>query len=610
LSDKQEKAITGSITGRSWVASEAPNSDIIESMKSNWPCFDSTPSLSLLSIVASRGIVSSSKMEQFFYPKKENLHNPLLLNEMEKAAKRVLQAAENSEKVAVHGDFDVDGLTGTALIAQMLRSLKVNGNSVDLQAPFVPDRHLDGFGVADRMIEKWASDSVNLLITIDTGSSATAEVNKASKLGMDVVILDHHLFESKPEGAHALVNPRTDGDKYPNSELCGVAVGFKLVQALRLLDQECLPSGFENEVIDLAALGLVSDQMSLTGENRAIVQWGMKKIRSVSRIRPGIKSLFDIANLELGTASTTDIAYQIAPRLNACGRIGDVQVALDLLSEKLDNSTELARIANQENIKRRAKDLSMREDAERLASVFIDRGDIGLVLGSEDWHRGVVGIGASRMVELFNVPSILFSFEKGEARGSARSIPGIDVKSVLDNCSEHLVRYGGHAMAAGLTLKCKNLDSFRESFLTALGNASGECVVKQCYDLELPFLDMSAENIASLLKETELVEPYGEGNRRPIFRCNQLRMKRPPVPMGKTGEHLKFSFAGIGREFISFGSGRTWAEEVQKLGGSSEAVAQSWDVLFQLVPNKWRPRNSANVDPVQIQLMDIMLSKS
>ncbi len=607
--NKEKNFNTGLITGRTWIASHAPDSDTIESMRTSWPCPDATPSPNMLSIVANRGITSSGEMEQYFYPKKENLYDPLLLTDMEKAALRVLQAAENSEKVAVHGDFDVDGLTGTALIAQTLRALKVNNNSVELVAPFVPDRHIDGYGVAIRMIEQWGKESVNLLITIDTGSSALAEVNRAAELGMDVVILDHHLFDAQPEGAHALVNPRTVGDKYPNSELCGVAVGFKLVQALRKLNKECLPPGFENEVIDLAALGLISDQMSLQGENRAIVQWGMKKIRSVSRVRPGVKALFDVSNLELGIASTTDVAYQIAPRLNACGRIGDVQVALDLLKEDLPNAPELAKTANQENVKRRAKDMSLREDAEQMAIEFVDRGDIGLVLGSEDWHRGIVGIGASRMVELYNVPSILFSFEKGEARGSARSIPGVDVKSVLDNCSEHLVRYGGHAMAAGLTLKCKDLDSFRAAFLEALANASGDCVVNQYYDLELMYSDMAAESISGLLMETELMEPYGEGNRRPVFRCNELKLKRAPVLMGKTGEHLKFSFTGIGREFVSFGSGRTWRDEVMKLGGNAEAINMSWDVLFQLVPNKWRPRNNANVDPVQIQLTDIMPSK-
>jgi len=610
VSNNKEKLLnTGLITGRTWIASLAPESNTIDSMRTSWPCPDAAPSPNMLSIVASRGITTNVEMEQYFYPKKENIHDPLLLNDMEKAALRVLQAAEKSEKVAVHGDFDVDGLTGTALIAQTLRALEVNGSSIELMEPFVPDRHIDGYGVAIRMIEQWGKDSVDLLITIDTGSSAQAEVNRAAELGMDVIILDHHLFDVQPEGVHALVNPRAIDDKYPNSELCGVAVGFKLVQALRKLNSESLPPGFENEVIDLAALGLVSDQMSLQGENRAIVQWGMEKIRSVSRVRPGVKALFDVSNLELGIASTTDVAYQIAPRLNACGRIGDVQVALDLLKEDLPNASELAKTANRENVKRRAIDMSLREDAEQMAVEFVDRGDIGLVLGSEDWHRGIVGIGASRMVELYNVPSILFSFEKGEARGSARSIPGVDVKSVLDNCSEHLVRYGGHAMAAGLTLKCKDLDSFRAAFLEALANASGECVVNQYYDLELMYQDMKAENISSLLLETELLEPYGEGNRRPVFRCNKLQMKRAPVLMGKTGEHLKFSFAGIGREFVSFGSGRTWREEVKKLGGNSKTFDMNWDVLFQLVPNKWRPRNNANVDPVQIQLTDIMPSK-
>ena len=320
--------------------------------------------------------------------------------------------------------------------------------------------------------------------------------------------------------------------------------------------------------------------------------------------------------------SATSIAYQVDPRLNACGRIGRVQTALDLLMTRdEDEARRLAREADETNERRKQTDLQVKEDAVAQARPFAEQGDCGLVLGSTDWHRGVIGISAARLVEIYNVPTILFAIEGQEARGSARSIPGVDVKAALDRCADLLVRYGGHPQAAGMSLHAADLDAFREAFLKALDVNPGGGGVPEPYDLELPLELMGADEIASLTREITLLEPFGEGNRAPVFRTNGLRLARPPAMLGRTGEHLRFAFAGPGRasgsgtpalsrEFISFGSGRAWAEmlRVEDLR-SRDLLDMRWDILYKLEPNTWRPRNRAAVDPVQHHLVDIKPSE-
>jgi single-stranded-DNA-specific exonuclease len=315
------------------------------------------------------------------------------------------------------------------------------------------------------------------------------------------------------------------------------------------------------------------------------------------------------------------VAYQLAPRLNACGRIGRVQAALDLLlTRDASLARDLAREADETNDRRKLEDQRVEEEALRLAAPFAARGDAGLVLASPTWHKGVIGISAARLVEAYDVPTVLCSVEGAEARGSARSVVGVDVKAALDHCSDLLVRYGGHAQAAGMTLRADNLERFRERFCAALRAlpGSGDATPRR-YDLNLPLGDMTADELAELCGELTLLEPYGEGNPKPVFQAAGLRLSRLPAVIGK-GKHLRFAFAGpaattrvgtpaLSREFISFGSAGAWTEMLRTLdGGAREALDGRWDALFQIKTNTWRPRSGAPVDPVQLQLVDIRRS--
>lgn len=578
----------------------------------------------LLALLAGRGLATAEEVDRFFYPRQDHGHDPLVLDEMEAAARRLLAAAAAGERVAIHGDFDVDGMTGTALLAELLRTVLVDGRRPALVQAFVPDRARDGYGVALRKIDDWAAADVTLLITVDTGAAAHEALDRARAAGMDVVVLDHHLFESRPRGATVLVNPRRPENRYPNPELCGVAVAYKLAEAVRALAPGALPDDFLTGVLDLTALGLIADQMPLVGENRMLVCKGLERMNAHDARRPGLHALLSVSGLDRGfPVSATDIAYQLAPRLNACGRVGRVEAALQLLLTRDPNEARtLAREADASNQKRKQMDQDMKEQAVAMARPFVERGDPGLVLGSDDWHKGVIGICASRLVEMFGVPAVLCAVEGGEARGSARSVPGLDVKAAMDRCAGLLLRHGGHAQAAGLTLASRNLDAFRDAFLEALRHADEGGPAVNEYDLELDLAGMTMGEVAEFSGGLQQLAPFGEGNRLPVLRCDGLRLARPPATMGRTGEHLRFAFAGperphpegtgaLARDFVCFGQGGAWSDHLRGLdGGLREAMEGRWDILFTVSPNTWRPRDGRAVDPVQQQLLDLKPSES
>jgi len=616
-------AATGLLTGRVWEGRTLPASAVVDALRRAMP-LPRSASDHLLALLGARGFDTVETLEPFFYPSLGHLHDPLILDEMEDAARRLLAAAAAGERVAMHGDFDVDGLTGTALLAELVEDIRVEGSGMRPEPPFVPDRSKDGYGVSARMIREWGAKGVTLLITVDTGAAAHDELALAASLGMEVVVLDHHLFGERPSGATVLVNPRRTENRYPNPELCGVAVAFKLAQAVSILKPEALPDAWPSKVLDLCALGLIADQMALVGENRTLVQCGLKRLGDRTTLRPGLAALLQVSGLDRGLpVSATDVAYQIAPRLNACGRVGRVMSALRLLlTDDPAEAAALADEAERSNGLRKQMDLQMKQDAADEARPFVDRGDPGLVLGSPDWHKGVIGISASRLVEMYNVPTILCAVEGGEARGSARSIPGVDVKAALDRCAGLLVRYGGHAQAAGVTLRIEDLDAFRQAFIEALGDTPAGGAVVERYDLLLPLAEMDAGGVARLCEEVQFMAPFGEGHRAPLFRCDGVRMKRLPSTMGRGGEHLRFAFTAPGdvrtggspalaREFVSFGSGRAWNEWVrEQREGPRAALDRSWDLLFQINPNTWRPRDGRAVDPVQQLLVDLKPSES
>lgn len=569
----------------------------------------------LLMLLGERGLTSRRDLESFFYPSLDHLSDPFLLVEMDKAVTRMLRAVRQQEQVAVHGDFDVDGITGCAVLHLLLTNLDLDGLKVRTQLPFIPDRTLDGYGVAARMVRQWAAEGVTLLITVDTGAAAISELMLARELGIDVIVLDHHIFEERP-CAVALVNPRRPDARYPNPDLCGVAVAFKFAEAIKQERPECLPDEFLDSVTDLVALGLVADQMSLTGENRVIVGKGLARLTDRQQIRVGLAALLRVSGLDRGFPITaSDLAYQVAPRLNACGRIGRVMAALELLlTDDPEQAELLAQEADRTNTRRKQADVALKEEAVEMARPYVERGDPGLVLHSHTWHKGVIGIGAARLVELYQLPTILIAEEGDEARGSARSVATVDVKAVLDCCAGYLLRYGGHSQAAGLTLRRRDIQAFRETFLKALRREPQSGPVPVSYDLDLPLADMAAPDVAKFVWELDKMEPFGAGNPKPVFRCGGLKLRQMPAVMGG-GAHLRFAFRSpqngvsgtpaLSREFVAFGAGEAWRRELAGLQDNGrEAMDLSWEVLFQIGRSNFRPRGGG-YDPVQQLLVDI-----
>ncbi len=612
-------ATVGVLSGRPWLAYFQVEDDVLGLTRRKVPLHFPV-SDQLIRILAGRGFTHTGDLDSFFFPSLDQLHDPFLLKEMDRAVQRLMLAVTRGEKVAVHGDFDVDGITGCALLCETFEAIQVSGAKLRLEPGFIPDRATDGYGVAERMVRQWAASGVTLLVTVDTGAAAVHEIKLAKELGMEVIVLDHHIFEERPP-AVALVNPRRDDATYPNDELCGVAVAFKFAQALKQDDPRCLPEGFLDTLLDLVALGLVADQMAIVGENRILVKKGLERFNDRSKIRVGLAALLSVAGLDRGfPVTTSDFAYQLAPRINACGRIGRVMSALELLLTRDEKvARDLAAEADRTNSRRKEQDILLKGEAFDMALPYVERGDCGLVLESRTWHKGIIGIGAARLVEQYQLPVILISVEGDEARGSARSVPHVDVKAVLDKCSEFLVRHGGHAQAAGMTLRARDIPAFRDAFLDVLRNEPYTGPVPEGYDLDLCLEDICAGDVARLVNELEHLEPFGSGNRKPIFRCNNLQLQRPPTHLSG-GAHLRFAFRGpavantdqtpaLCREFVSFGSGDSWRRMIksEKLS-PTDLLDRRWDILFQVGRSTFRPR-SGSYDPVQQLLVDIKPSE-
>ena len=483
--------------------------------------------ITIAKILISRGITTYNQAKEFFRPQISNLHNPLLLEGIPQAVERIIKAIETKERILIFGDYDVDGTASAAMLHLYLNQVGVQ-NLIH-----IPNRIQEGYGISTLGIDKGKAFGASLIIAIDCGITAIEQVEYARSLGMDVIICDHHEPGEKLPNAYAVLDPLIPNSKYPFKHHCGCGVGFKLLQAIeKKRGKEKIVDSF----IDFVTLATTADIVPLIGENRVLTKIGLNQINS--NPRPGIRALAEISGIELGKISTGQIVFVLAPRINAVGRMGDAQRAVQLLtSQDQETASQLAQILEEENRNRRKIDEDTFLKAQELVENYIDvESDPAIVLHHEEWHPGVIGIVASRLVEKYYRPTIMMTTVDGVAKGSARSIVGFDIYQALKLVEDKLLQFGGHKYAAGLAIELNRIDEFREAFNEAVNKLLPE-------EIRTPEIKIDAEISLGELKPRFLkilreFAPYGPSNMRPVFLARNVEAVSDPKIVGK--DHLRF----------------------------------------------------------------------
>ncbi len=495
-------------------------------------------------LLINRGLAEPDRASSFLKPDINHLHDPFLLKDMDRAVERIVSAIAKREKIAVYGDYDVDGTTSAAMLHLFFRELGVDA------ACHIPDRLTEGYGLNAGAIDRLCGEGVRLVITVDCGSSNRDEVRHASSLGVDVIVTDHHELPEDAPAAFALLNPRQKGCAFPFKGLAGVGVAFNLMMALRSrLRRLGWFRGTEPNLrryLDLVSVGTIADMVPLVDENRILVAHGLKEIERGGR--PGLKALAEAAGLRPGRVSSGAVAFQLAPRINAAGRLARASAAFNLLvSGDAGEARRLAEALNRENASRQRIESGILEEA--LSMMEGKTPDRGVVLFSEKWHPGVIGIVASRLVERLSRPVVMIAVDGGSGRGSARGIKSFDILEGLRSCSALLERYGGHRGAAGLTVARENIERFRDAFIDHLNAAltDEDLVPEVVCDAEVPLDGIDRP----FMMEMEGLAPFGSSNREPLLCVRDAAITGASIAGGK---HLRFTVAqnGCARGAIGF----------------------------------------------------------
>ncbi len=479
-------------------------------------------------VMLNRGLSTEEEMRQFLNPDLHRFHDPYLLKGMDQAVTRIRKAILQREKIAVYGDYDVDGITSVSLIYLVLRQLNAD------VIYFIPDRLKEGYGVNSDAIRHLNAQGISLIITVDCGITSVQEVNLAKQLGIDMIVTDHHQCPPQVPDAVAVINPKQPDCSYPFKELAGVGVAFKLVQAL--MGKERLPDLME-QYSSLVALGTVADIVPLKDENRIIVHYGIKYMKQCEN--PGIQALLKVAGFSEREVDAGTLGFQLAPRINATGRIGNADMGVSLfVSDSIEQASTIAGILDEYNTRRKEMEQAIFDEAQQMIRETPSMLSKNImILKNQNWHHGVIGIVASRLTEEYYKPCILFSEENGCCKGSARSVKGFNIYEALCAVSQSLERFGGHELAAGLTVCTEQFDRFREALeCYCAEQLSEEILVQQiALDAELHDKDMTPQ----LVEELKLLEPYGMGNAHPNFLVRKAKIMKNTA--FKEGKHLKLS---------------------------------------------------------------------
>ena len=533
----------------------------------------------LAKILANKNVIEEKGINVFLNPTRKDFYDPFLMPDMGKAIERILKALENKEKVIIFGDYDVDGITSTTVLKKFLLERGVNVSQ------YIPNRIYEGYGLNKDAIKKIADKGYTLMITVDCGISGIEEVKYASSLGIDTIVTDHHEPGESIPDAIAVVDAKRKDNNYPCNQLAGVGVTFKVIQALsqklNLEEKEYL------KYLDLVCVGTISDIVPLVDENRTIAKLGLKLVEVTKNI--GLKTLLQVSGYS--KVDSNIISFGIAPRINACGRMGHAEDALNLfLTDNEEEAKNIATKLNEYNKERQEIEKRIFDEAiEQIHNQGTNK-DV-FILGKENWHHGVIGIVSSKITEMYFKPSILICFEENLGKGSGRSIPGFDLYEALSKCSEHVSKFGGHAMAIGITIEKDNFEKFKKDFEEYAQKCNISDIIPVInIDEEILLKDISIRDVAEL----KLLEPFGEANKTPLFLCKNLKVQS--IRALSEGKHLK----------LSLKDDNYWIDGIGfNLGHLSNEyrIGDKVDVVGTLEINQYNGRES-----IQINIKDIRQS--
>ncbi|HEX3655860.1 MAG TPA: single-stranded-DNA-specific exonuclease RecJ [Pirellulales bacterium] len=541
-----------------------------------------------------RGLGDAQQARAFLDAKLSDLRPPEQLPGTSLAADRLLAAIAAGRRIVVYGDYDVDGMTGTSLLWQCLKLLNANAHY------YVPHRIEEGYGLNHEALHTLAREGTQLIVTVDCGIASLDQADTAAKLGIELIVTDHHEFAERLPVASAIVHPRLPGTNYPFAGLSGSGVALKLAWALcqRASGATRVTERMRNFLLDavgMAALGTVADMVPLVDENRVLVQYGLASLKE--RAGPGLLTLMRLAEVAGKPAlNCEDLGFALAPRLNAAGRLGQAQLGVELLTtSSTERATSLAEYINELNSSRQSLERSIYLAALKQAQETYDlERDSALVLAEHGWHPGVIGIVAGRLAEKFCRPVVMIGLDSAGVKpgiGSARSVPGFNLHNALQACSQHLLSHGGHAAAAGLKIEEHAVAGFREAFCEVVSGEiiPGERQAELWIDAELPLGTLTLETVSQI----DRLAPFGHSNHRPLFSATGITLAEPPRRIGGGGRHLalKVTQCGVCLRAVAFGGG-DWIDELTQAEGELE-------IAFRPMINDFRGRRS-----VELQITD------
>lgn len=552
-----------------------PDKNKIEEIKSKYKV-----NQLLATILANRNILKED-IRLFLNPTRNDFYNPFLITDMDIAVNRIIKAIENKENITIYGDYDVDGITSITVLKSFLNDIGVETDT------YIPNRLIEGYGLNKEAIDKISKKGCNLMITVDCGISAIEEIEYANSLGIETIITDHHEAGNEIPKAIAVIDNKRKDSKYPFRELAGVGVVFKLIQAigitLKLKEESYL------KYLDIVCIGTISDIVPLVDENRVIAKLGLLLVAQTKNI--GLRSIINSSGYNKIDSNT--ISFGVAPRINACGRMGKAEEALELfLSKDKNEVNELTNKLNEHNRKRQETEKAIFENAlEKIKAEHLDENK-AIIVGGENWHHGVIGIVSSKITEMYFKPSILLSFEEdGIGKGSGRSIPGFDLHEALMKCSDTIEKFGGHSMAVGITVKKDNLEKFKKEFeQIATQSKIDEIIPIINIDAKVDLSDIDKEMVESLKQ----LEPFGEANKMPVFAFKNLKIDS--IRALSEGKHLKLTLKDNNYIINAIGFNIGYLANEYRIGDKI-------DVAGVLEINTFN-----GVDNLQINIKDIMKS--